>query len=270
MMTKPPLQIRVLPDRLKQLAYYLSYKPLPARLKPLLKNATLRFASGVTMTALVEGDIISESIALTGFYELKLSRRIAKAAAQGGRFVDVGANLGYFSLIWLAARPDNKCISIEASPRNLPLLKQNIESNGFQDRCRIEGVAAGKERGTLGFELGPLSQSGWGCFVFDKTSSTVDVEVEVVRLDEIIRDDEAISVLKIDAEGADTWVLQGCERLLSKGQVRTIYYELFKDRSERLGIQDDDARRLLERYGFRVQSLTDPDARTVEYLAVKI
>src|ERR1700683_4882584 len=229
-MPNRPLQIRVLPDRLKQAAYYLLYKPLPARFKPLLENATLRFAPGVAMTAVVEGDIMSESIALTGFYELKLSRQIAKAAAQGGRFVDVGANLGYFSLLWLAARPFNTCICIEASPRNLPLLKKNIESNGFQDRCRIEGVAAGKERASLGFELGPLTQSGWGCFVFDRASPTVDIEVEVARLDEIIRDDEAISVLKIDAEGADTWVLQGCERLLSKGQVRTIYYELFKDR----------------------------------------
>ena len=108
------------------------------------------------MTALVEGDIISESIALTGFYELKLSRRIAKAAAQGGRFVDVGANLGYFSLLWLAARPGNTCICIEASPRNLPLLRKNIESNGFQDRCRIRGKQpAGQERGSIGFELVP-------------------------------------------------------------------------------------------------------------------
>lgn len=150
---KRPLHIRVLPDRLKGIAYYLLYKPLPARFKPLLENAPLRFAPGAAMTALVEGDIISDSIALTGFYELELSRGIAKAAAQGGRLVDVGANLGYFSLVWLAARSDNTCISIEASPCNLPLLKQNIEFNGFQDRCRIEGLAAGKERGSLGVKF---------------------------------------------------------------------------------------------------------------------
>lgn len=268
-MLKPPSQIRVLPDRLKQAAYYLLYKPLPARLKPLLENATLRFAPGVGMPALVEGDIISESIALTGFYELKLSRRIARAAAQGGRFVDVGANLGYFSLLWLAARPDNTCICVEASPRNLPRLKKNIESNGFQDRCRIEGVAAGRERGSIGFELGPETQTGWGCFVFDKTSSSVDIEVDVVRLDEIIRDDDAISVLKIDTEGADTWVLHGCEGLLRKAQVCTIFYEQFKDRSKHLGIDDKDAEQLLQSYGFRVRAMGDPNASVVEYTAVR-
>ena len=268
-MAKRPLQIRMLPARLKQAAYYLLYKPLPARLKPLLRNAPLDFAHGTVMTALVEGDIISESIALTGFYELQLSRRIAKAAAQGGRFVDVGANLGYFSLLWLAARPGNTCICIEASPRNVPLLRKNIESNGFQDRCRIEGVAAGQERGSIGFELGPATQTGWGCFVFDKTSSTADIEVDVVRLYEIIRDDEPISVMKIDTEGADTWVLHGCEGLLRKKQVRTIYYEQFRDRSKRLGIDDNDAEQLLERYGFRVRPMSDPKASVVEYSAVR-
>jgi FkbM family methyltransferase len=264
---KRPFLIRVLPDRLKDSAHYRLYSPLPDRLKPLLENAPLRFAPGVAMTALVEGDIISDSIALTGFYELRLSRQIAKAAAQGGRLVDVGANLGYFSLIWLAARPDNTCISIEASPRTLPLLKHNIESNGFQDRCRIGAVAAGKERGSLAFDLGPPNQSGWGGLALDRTSNSVDVEV--VRLDEMIRDDQPISVLKIDTEGSDTWVLQGCEGLFSKGQVHTIHYESNKVRSRPLGIDDNESRRLLERHGFRVQPMGQPDATIVEYLAVK-
>jgi FkbM family methyltransferase len=257
----------VLPDRLKTMAYYRLYNPLPAYLKPLLENAPLRFAPGVAMTALVDGDIISGSIALTGFYELELSRRIAKAAAQGGRLVDVGSNLGYFSLIWLAARPDNTCISFEASPRTFALLKRNIESNGFQDRCRFEGMALGKERGSLGFDPGPRSQSGWGGLILDKTPDTVDVEV--FRLDKIITDDEAISVLKIDTEGADSWVLQGSEGLLSKSQVQTIYYEYNKQRAKPLGIGDDEARELLERNGYRVEVLSHENETMFEYKATK-
>ena len=40
-----------------------------------------------------------------GFLELTLSRRMARLAAKGGLLVDVGANHGYFTSLWAAARP---------------------------------------------------------------------------------------------------------------------------------------------------------------------
>ena len=76
-------------------------------------------------------------------------------------------------------------------------------------------------------------------------------------------------MMKIDTEGADTWVLHGCAGLLRKKQVHTIFYEQFKDRSKRLGIDDNDAERLLESYGFRVRPMSDPKGSVVEYSAVR-
>jgi hypothetical protein len=53
---------------------------------------------------LLRGDSISESIAFTGLRELALTRNLAALAKKGGQFVEVGANMGYFSLLWAAAR----------------------------------------------------------------------------------------------------------------------------------------------------------------------
>ena len=86
---------------------------------------------------LVPGDCISDVIAFTGVYELKLSRRISELARRGGILIDVGANLGYYSLMWAALNPRNKCIAFEASPRNIEILRHNISTNGLDKQITL-------------------------------------------------------------------------------------------------------------------------------------
>ena len=72
------------------------------------------------------GDVAHGEIAFLGFTELGLTRVVAERARQGGLLVDVGANWGYFTLLWLAARADNRVVAVEASPRNLEALRENL------------------------------------------------------------------------------------------------------------------------------------------------
>ena len=62
----------------------------------------------------------------------------------------------------------------------------------------------------------------------------------MVRLDEELPDID-IDVLKIDVEGADTWVLFGCEQLLREKRIRTIFFEQNIGRMEVLGITANEA-----------------------------
>src|SRR4051794_19965608 len=113
-MSRRPLLLRTLPLRLRIAAWARLYRPAGPRWTALYENATLAFASHVAMEV-VPGDVISDCIAFTGVWELKLSRRLHKIARSGGVMVDIGANLGYFSLLWAAATPNNHCFSFEAS-----------------------------------------------------------------------------------------------------------------------------------------------------------
>jgi FkbM family methyltransferase len=150
---------------------------------------------------LVPGDLISDAIAFTGMWELSLTRRIAGLARRGGTFVDVGANLGYYSLLWAAMNRENKVIAFEASPRNIDILRRNISRNGFESQIEVVPFAAGKVAGILPFMLGPSEQTGWGGFA--AADAVGVVEVRVVRVDEIVSADDPIAVLKVDIEGAD-------------------------------------------------------------------
>jgi FkbM family methyltransferase len=139
---------------------------------------------------LLAGDGVSECIAFTGILEPQLTNRLVKLGREGGRFLDVGANLGYFSIIWSVCNPDNECFAVEASPRNLDLLRKNIRQSGVESRVSVFPVAAGASHARTHFELGPADQTGWGGLSLTKNDNSI--EVEVARIDEIVPMDKPI------------------------------------------------------------------------------
>ena len=199
--------MRLCPLSWRTWLYYHHYRARRPQLRSLFEGAELAFAPGVRMR-LVPTDEGHGCIATAGFYELPLTRTIARLGKNGGVLVDVGANYGYISLLWAAQKAGNRVIAFEASPRNQQALRLNVERNGFTDAIALRNEAAGKEVGELKFHLGPEEQTGWGGLVQGDANGD-EATVRVVTLDEELKDIQCIDVLKIDTEGADTWVLEG-------------------------------------------------------------
>src|SRR2546427_7895311 len=132
-----PLLLRLLPGRVRHSIFARCYRNAARNYLPLYKEAVLDFAPRVYMENLIPGDVISDSIAFTGIYEPATSRRVALIARRGGIMVDVGANLGYFSLLWAAAAPNNRVIAFEAAPRNVQMLRRNVHRNGMDSQVQI-------------------------------------------------------------------------------------------------------------------------------------
>lgn len=214
------------------------------------------------MFDLIPGDTISGNIAFNGFYELELSREIARLSKVGSLFVYVGANMGYFSLLCAGLNPRGRVIAFEAAPRNIKLAAHNIIQNGLADRITLIPKAAGHTAGTIRFNTGPIDQTGWGGISNDKSADCI--EVPLVRLDEELPD-SMIDVLKIDVEGADTWVLYGCEQLLLKKQIRRIFFEQNGARMAELGIGASEARDFLANVGYTCIPFGQGDGEWVAY-----
>ena len=259
-----PLLLRIAPPGLRGSLYYRRYRSQRERWLDLYQDAPLHFAPGYRMN-LWPSDEGHSDIAFTGIYEIDLSRRIAELGKKGGLMVDVGANYGYFSLLWAAARVRNRVIAIEASPRNQDALRRNVAMNALSERIDVRGVAAGANPGRLPFSLGTEAQTGWGGFT--RTTDGSSVNVAVVTLDSMVPEHETVNVLKVDVEGADTWVLYGAHQLLEEKRIKNIFFEHNSERMAALGIKDRAARDFLESAGYRVRRLGRPIAGFVEYHA---
>jgi FkbM family methyltransferase len=220
----------------------------------LFENANLEFAPHISLK-LMSTDIAHKVIAFCGFYELPVSRRIVQLAKAGGLIVDVGANYGYYSCLWAAAKDKNRVIAFEASPRNCSAFELNLQRNSIAHQVDLHEMAVAMETGSLPFTLGSDEQSGWGGLLAQSQDGAI--EVPAVSLDDFLLKDEyqRIDVLKIDTEGADTWVLQGAKTLSGSHRISHIFFEENVVRMSALGIEPGQAQNFLQQYGYHIKSL---------------
>ncbi len=236
-----------------------------AAFKWLYESAALRYAAGMQMR-LLPTDLFHGQIAFMGVYEEELSELVQDLGSQpGGLMIDVGANYGYFSLLWCAAKPTNKVMAIEASPVNLSPLRHNIEENYLADRVTVHSWAASSHQGTSTFDLGSLEETGWGGLASGLASNVVTVETR--RLDDEFAGQE-VELLKVDCEGADAWVLEGASGLLAEGRIHNVVFEENLVRQQALGISEGQAVMLLEKHGYSCK-LLDNDPWIKTYRAVR-
>jgi FkbM family methyltransferase len=259
-MADSPFFWRCLPDYVKASIYHrVLYPPSPIW-HSLYERASLRFAPDMEVD-LKPSDRMHGQIAFLGYYEKRLSEAIAQIGREkGGKFVDVGANIGYHTLLWVAQDPENEALAIEPSPRVVPLLRKNVRRNGVEERVTIMEAAAGKGEGEVSFDLGPREEVGWGGVtkgegrtVTENSQGTVSVSQH--SLDDVI--EGPVGLLKVDVEGAETWVFQGSEDLLRSQEIERICFENNRVRARRLGIEKEEPSGILKEHGYKIDEKED-------------
>lgn len=123
-------------------------------------------------------------------------------------------------MLWCAVNPSSSALCFEPNPTTRNILRCNVARNGFSDRVAIRAEAVSNKKGTALFSA-RTEQPGWSGFVNEVSKEST--HIPTVALDDVISD--RVSLLKIDAEGADSLVLQGAAKLLSAKLVQTIVWE---------------------------------------------
>lgn len=234
----------------------------------LFEDAPLRYAPHIKLDLPIHTDLICGSIAYTGFYEIELTKRVVELGSIGGTMVDVGANLGYFSILWAALNPNNISYAIEAAPKNVEILKNNVSKNNLEQRVIILPYAAYNKKEVLKFVLSPEDQLGWGKIDADSTGDECTIDVDARRIEEILPQDiEQIDLMKLDIEGAELVALQGCSSYLSKKLIREIRFEQNKVAASGVNIDDRELIKYLESMGYRSRALTSLSKDVVDWVA---
>ena len=124
----------------------------------------------------------------------------------GGTFVDVGAHVGFFTLLGAKlVGSEGRVVAVEPDPGNAESLRRNLQLNDY-DQVEIEQVALGAKAGTA--ELYIADDSGQHSLL---ARSGESVTVTVRTLDDVWASTEMppIDVIKIDVEGAELDMLRG-------------------------------------------------------------
>jgi FkbM family methyltransferase len=160
----------------------------------------------------MEGD---REIAL-GSYELPVQTALFQNVAEGGVVYDIGANVGFFSL--LSSRrvgAEGRVYAFEPLPRNVAAIERSARLNGFtwlEVFAKAAGAASGEAELNLARHIGGAMLASIGSPP-DRRGS---IPVEVVAVDDLIRERSLRppSLVKIDVEGAELEVIRGMEATL--------------------------------------------------------
>lgn len=150
-------------------------------------------------------DFLQNKIFYFGLWEPRLTRYILSRNHSDGIFLDIGANIGYFSIA--AASRFKRVIAVEASPEIAALLQHNIDRNGLAN-ITVENVAAGDKNGEIFVNLAPDHNIGQTAISKDEKSGSR--KIRMTTIDNLLSPNELsnIRLIKIDVEGAEFSVLQ--------------------------------------------------------------
>jgi FkbM family methyltransferase len=144
----------------------------------------------------------------------------------GGGFVDVGANIGYYTIAGgVAVGAGGTVHAFEPSPETFGLLQATVERNRLEARIELHQLAAGavNDRQTLldhdvdllsSLVSGPLHGAG----------TYVRREVEVRAVDDVVAG--RVDMIKVDVEGGEIDVLAGCGQIFQRNPELAVMVEL--------------------------------------------
>ena len=195
-MIQSSLTSRALKTGLWSLAdYYVSFYGAKA-------TVPTRFGADVAVDT---SKMVEKQIFYFGEWEPYLTRHLLDMHRPDGTFLDIGSNIGYFSL--LAAQRFDHVIAIEASPSIANRLADNAHRNGAGN-IDIRNVAAGEIAGEAEFFFDD-DQSG-GSSLLPGSGRRLEAVLPVRPLDQIVTPEEIarVSFIKLDVEGFEHIVLR--------------------------------------------------------------
>lgn len=190
---------------------------------------TVQIASGPLQGRKMKLDLQREKDYWLGSYELDLVREFKQQLGDKQVAYDVGANIGYISLVMAELLDEGgKVFSFEAQPTNLERLRENVAVNQREGQIEVVPKAVAEENGLARFKV--HASGGMGKLASAQGREEhyeAEIEVEVLGLDAAVNELglPAPQLIKIDIEGGEGAALRGAERLLAE-QRPTLLIEL--------------------------------------------
>lgn len=233
----------------------LESRPLPAG----RRTVTTRHGFAMNLDL---GQFVDRTIYCQGEWEPLETAVFVKILRPGDQIADVGANIGWFSL--LAAQlvgPTGRVHSFEANRATHALLEENLALNGCENvvaYCMAVGEAEGlariarREAGNAGADGVELATSG-------------EDTVPLIRLEQLLAD-TPLRLIKLDIEGWEAKALRGAEGLLRRAAAPDLVFEFTPKFLRAAGDNSRELIAWLRGLGYRIQvvnkaGLHAPDER---------
>jgi len=176
-----------------------------------------------------------------------------RLADPGETALDIGANIGYMSLVLArAVGPRGRVVSFEPCPSVLPILRMNVDSWVSLQFAPIEirAIALSDRDGEGQLGLPADSDQNWGLASLEVAEGGIPIQLQ--RLDSL--ESHGAGIMKVDVEGHEAAVFEGAQNLLAHKLIRDILFEEHQPYPAR-------SHKILLEHGYRIFRLTRSTGR---------
>jgi FkbM family methyltransferase len=225
----------------------------------LVKNPVQRVIDvrgGIKME-LDTSDFLQREIFVSGDFEPNVRREILRILKPGDLFLDIGANVGFFSL--LAAKAvghTGKVYAFEPAPKARDALRRNLALNHIQNVTTV-ALALSDSPGRRALFLDARNNSGASSFNRSPHSGEA-MEVELDTYDRFASQNTLSipALIKLDVEGAEVQVLRGMQALLSRTDRPPVVLEVSEWSLKQMGSSKDELFALMLGHGYKVRLIS--------------
>lgn len=168
--------------------------------------------------------------------------------------LDIGAHIGYYSLIAARCCPEGKVFAFEPGPDNYEILQRNIHINGYTNIIPIRKAVYSKT-GKRQFFLAESSDSH-GLYPHPLSPTKSTCFIECITIDEFLAG-QTVDVIKMDIEGGEPFALEGMRETILKNRHLVLFVELNPFCLRKAGFEPTQFIGLLEDLGFDVKLIDE-------------
>lgn len=204
-------------------------------------------------------DFLQREIYIHRDFEPAIRSAIQKRLKPGDAFLDVGANVGFFSLCASkAVGPGGSVYAFEPAPKTYKSLCRNLELNGLANVTALP-LALSDSAGQSKLFMDAKNNSGASSLRQSPHSGDA-VDVELDRYDHFSgkKGLPVPALVKIDVEGAEVKVLRGMQALLSRPDRPTVILEVSELSLRQMESSKEELFELMVGHGYKASLLSTP------------
>lgn len=225
---------------------------------------------GGKLVADTRDSLLAPWLLLDGLWESHMTGWMHDVLRPGDTFVDVGANIGYYTVLaGLRVGPAGRVVAVEAHPGLAAILRRNVTINGIHGRTTVWERAAWSEPARLQFHLrvhysANSSVAATGADALDRLADEEEtVEVEAATVDSLLAGVDRVDVVKVDVEGAEIHAFSGLSATMDRNPAMAVMFEWSPEQVRQVGGAPEALIDLLAGHGFGFR-LLEEDLKAVD------
>jgi len=198
-----------------------------------------------------------------GAYEGVETRFLNALAAQSNRVLDIGANIGVYSIRLALRFPQLRVFAFEPIPKSFSYLQRNIAVNAVGERVTAFQYALSNRAGAARLYIAPHNGTNASLQNVAGAGDALEIPGLMMTLDDWVRSFGIVpDLIKCDVEGAELLVFQGGLETL-RAERPVVFSELLRKWAKGFDYHPNDVLELFRSLGYRCFAIGDENVREI-------